>query len=293
MLRSMTGFGSAAGVVEDVEYSVELRSVNNRYFKPIMKLPESFSAVEPQIERILRGRLHRGTINVSVQMKLPEDQAAYRVNPSALSGYLEQLRTLDVRNNPMLRVDLASLLLLPGVCEPPRIEELQRKTCDGLMTLVTDALDALEEMRRREGKAIEDDLLANCGALERAIEHVTERAPQVVRDYQDRLIARVQELTNAAELRIDAETLAREVAIFAERSDVAEELSRSTTHVEHFRHGIQDDEPSGRKLEFIAQEMFREANTIASKANDSEIVALVVEMKTAIDRIKEQVQNVE
>ena len=293
MLRSMTGFGAAQGQAEGVEYAVEIRSVNNRYFKLALHLPEVWSAAEPEIEKLLRGRIHRGTVTLTVRMKVPDALGAHKVNTAALSSYVEQLKLLEVEANPTLRIDLAALLQLPGVCEPPPLGDLCRRT-QGLLTgLIAEAADQLVEMRRLEGRAVRDDLLDRGVAVSKALAVVAERSPQVVLEYHERLKARVQELTDAGKVDIDSDVLAREVAIFAERCDIAEEVSRLSSHVDHFRAAMDVPEPAGRKLDFIAQEMLREANTIASKANDAEVARTAVELKTAIDRIKEQVQNVE
>ncbi|MFB3891479.1 MAG: YicC/YloC family endoribonuclease [Phycisphaerae bacterium] len=293
MLRSMTGFGSAQGRVEGVEYAVEVRSVNNRYFKAVIKLPENWAKAESEVEKLLRAKVYRGTATLTVRMKIPDERAAYRVNTAALSNYLEQIRPVEIEANPMLRVDLGALLLLPGVCEPPELDELLARTTEGLMALIERAIDALVQMRQREGQLIKADLNAQCEQIEKSLLVAVARSPLVVKDYQQRLAARVAELTNAGQIDIDAEPLAREVAIFAERCDIAEEIARLTGHLKHFRAAMASPEPGGRKLDFLAQEMLREANTIGSKANDAETARAVVDMKTAIDRIKEQVQNVE
>ena len=293
MLLSMTGFGAAQGHCDGVEYSVEIRSVNHRYFKPAIKLPEVWSPAEAEIEKLLRRKLQRGSIALTVRMKISDAQAAHRVNTAALASYVDQLRELQAQGDPTLRTDLAGLLLLPGVCTPPPLDELREKTRDELMKLLDQAVDELLAMRAREGADIEKDLLAQCGLIAENLTTVTEWAPQVVKDYQQRLSTRVEELTRESRLEIDAEHLAREVAIFAERCDVNEELSRLAGHLGQFREVCgQQDEPVGRKLDFIAQEMLREVNTIGSKANDADIARAVVEMKAAVDRIKEQVQNV-
>ena len=291
MIHSMTGFGSASGQVDGVEYAVEIRSVNNRYFKISMKLPDSFSEAESEIEKLLRIRLERGSVTLSVRMKVADDQAAYRVNEAVVRRYLEQLRILETDGDPTLRIDLGTLLQLPGCCEPPPLAELVQRTKAGLMALISQALDALVEMRAREGEALRDDLLKNCDMLEENLRLAAERAPQVVADYQQRLAGRVKELVDEVKVRIDDEHLAREVAIFAERCDIAEEIARLTGHLDQFRSAVERDGAVGRKLDFIAQEMLREANTIGSKANDAEIARACVEIKTGIDRIKEQVQN--
>jgi len=293
MLRSMTGFGAAQGAVEGVQFSVEVRSVNNRYLKPVLKLPEYWSGLDSEVESVLRRHVGRGTVTLTVRVKLPEDQAAHRVNTAALSSYLDQLKVLEVDANPTMRIDLGSLLSLPGVCEPPPVEDLCERTKGGLLDLVGKALEALAAMRSREGQALGKELKAHCKVILKHVRAVGERAPNVVADYRDRLTARIRELIGAGTAGVEPESLAREVALFAERCDVTEELSRLKSHVEQFLAAADSPEPAGRKLDFLAQEMLREANTVASKANDVEIAHAAVEMKTAIDRIKEQVQNVE
>ncbi len=282
MLISMTGFGAAAGQVDGVEYAVEVRSVNNRYLKTVIKLPESWSHAEAEFEKLLRDTITRGTVTLAVRMRVCDEEAAYRVNTVALSNYIEQLKPLEMEANPMLRVDLGSIMLLPGVCEPPKMEEICERTRDGLMKLVNQAIAGLVGMRTSEGQAVLADLLANCDIIERNLAAISVRAPMVVKEYHEKLTTRVNELTAAARIEIDAESLAREVAIYAERCDIAEEISRLTGHLEQFRQATGDDRPAGRKLDFITQEMLREANTIASKSNDSEIAKAVVDINTAV-----------
>ncbi|MFW6133702.1 MAG: YicC/YloC family endoribonuclease [Planctomycetota bacterium] len=293
MVRSMTGFGAAAANVDGVEYTAEVRSVNNRYFKPTVRLPEGFAALEADVETHLRDRITRGTVSVTLRMKVPDAWAGYRVNTAALQNYLDQLKPLEVEADPSLRIDLGTLLQLPGVCEPPELDELVEQTREGVLELIDRATDALVEMRKTEGAALAADMLGHCDVIVEQLEAVGARAPFVVSDYRRRLADRVAELTAAGNVSVDSEQIAREVAVFAERSDIAEELSRLGGHVEQFREATKMKGPCGRKLEFIAQEMLREANTIASKSNDAEIARAVVEIKTAVDRIKEQAQNAE
>ena len=293
MLRSMTGYGSARGQDGGVAYDVEIRAVNHRYLKVVVRLPDVWAAAETEIEKRLRREIRRGSVTVSVRMKVSDDQAAYRVNGAALNRYVDQLRQLEVEANPTMRIDLAALLQLPGVCESPSYDDICEQTRDTLMAVVDEAVGDLVEMRQREGEALADDLLVNCEAVEESLAVVKERAGTVVVDYHARLQDRVAQLLEAAKLELDADSLAREVAVFAERCDVAEEVSRLTGHIEQFRLHAASGEAAGRKLDFIAQEMLREANTIGSKASDTEISRAVVDMKTAVDRIKEQVQNVE
>lgn len=293
MLRSMTGFGAAAGVVDEVEYSVEIKSVNNRYLKIQQRLPDGLSAMEPEIEKRLRAEITRGSVVISVRMKVSQAQAACQVNTDLLSQYLQQLRLAEADADPNLRIDLAGLLQLPGVCQPPSMDELAEKTSADLLGLVADALAGLGQMRQTEGQAIAEDLTACVAEIETSLAAVTELAKDMVQTYHDKLQLRVNELLARAQIKIDEESLAREVAIFADRSDINEELSRLGQHIAEFRKLLNADEPVGRKLDFIAQEMLREANTIGSKGAHAEIGRCVVNMKTAIDRIKEQAANVE
>ncbi len=293
MLKSMTGFGSATGRVEGVEYAVEIRSVNNRYAKISLRLPDSIQSLESRIEQTVREKVNRGSISLAVRMKLSDDQVSYHVNAAALSNYLDQLRPLEIEANPMFRLDIGSLLQLPGVCEPPPLEEIADKTSDGLLALIGQAIEEMIVMRTREGQALAADLLANVEKIESELKGIAARAPDVVKLYHEKLKARVDELVSQAKIRLDEETLAREVAIFAERSDIAEEISRLGTHVSEFRKLCQGEDAVGRKLDFMSQEMLREANTIASKGSDADIARAVVDIKTAIDRIKEQAANVE
>ncbi|MFP4053623.1 MAG: YicC/YloC family endoribonuclease [Phycisphaerae bacterium] len=293
MLRSMTGFGSATGSIGGVDYSVEVRSVNNRYFKPNIKLPDSWSGAEADIEQILRRRLSRGSVTLAVRMKVPDEQAACTIRIGVLESYAQQLKQIEAGGDPSMRIDLTGLLELPGVMEPPSMTEIIENTREGLFGLIDQAVENLLTMRQTEGEALKTDLLENCGVIERNLAIIAQRAPRVVDDYHEKLRLRVEELARQAKLNLDPDALSREVALFADRSDIAEEINRLTGHVDQFRESTDSPEPAGRKLDFIAQEMLREANTIASKANDAEIGRLVVEIKTAIDRIKEQVQNAE
>ncbi len=292
MLQSMTGYGSAEGRADSVHYVVEIRSVNHRYFRLYCRLPEGFTAAEAHMESLLRERLVRGSITISVKLKVPQDQSACSVNIEALSAYIEQLRSLEIDANPTLRIDLGAMLQLPGVCNPPRMEDICSGTLEELLAMVEQAVGKVERMRIDEGRNLLKELLDYCKTIEDGAARIADRAPQVVRQYRARLEKTLQELVPAERIEIDQDVLAREVVIFAERSDITEELTRMNSHLEQFRRAMKETGPVGRKLDFIAQEMHREANTVQAKANDAEISQIVIEVKTAIDRIKEQVQNV-
>lgn len=290
MLRSMTGFGNAQVAISGIQYAIEVRSVNGRYLKTSIKLPEMWAYAETQIDKILRDRLFRGTVNFSLRMRMSDEAAAYSVNQAALRRYADQARAALP---PGTNFEAGSLLLLPGVCVPPAADEIAEQQWPALEKAIHQAVDRLLEMRRLEGQALFEDLMRHCGAVEAELEGIAARKGTVVEEYHRRLLARVQELVNAASIRVNEQDLIREVAVFAERSDVSEEIARLRGHMEQFRRVCREEDQGGRKLDFISQEMLREANTIGSKANDAQIARSIVEIKGSIDRIKEQVQNAE
>ncbi len=286
----MTGFGGAQTRIDGTDYSVEIRSVNGRYFKANLRLPELWSNLDAELEKLLREKLSRGTIALSLRTRSAAETAAYTVNAAALRQYVDQARAAIGQNASL---DIGTLLNLPGVCEAPSNEDIRERQQPQLLAMIAQAIEQLLEFRRREGKALEADLSSHVGAVRAQLELIAARKQRVVEGYQQRLLARVQELTRAAALAINEADLLREVSLFAERSDISEEVARLKSHLDQFDRAAAQEDQAGRKLDFIAQEMHREASTIAAKANDVEISLAIVEIKSSIDRIKEQVQNVE
>jgi uncharacterized protein (TIGR00255 family) len=293
MIVSMTGFGDATRESGGTHYAVEVRSLNNRFFKSTIKLPDNVSGLEPELESMLRESLGRGSITFILKMRSDSAEAAYHINTHALKSYLEQLQQVKGIDR-MVQIDLAALVQLPGVCQEPRDEtdEIARHG-PVIRELAKLAIIKLDAMRRREGEALFNDLMKHVKVISASLKEIESRAPFVIDDYHKRLSQRVNQLLAKAELQLNQNDLIREVAVFAERADVAEEIQRLTTHLESFEESCRTAEHAGRKLDFIAQEMLREANTIASKANDATIARHIVEIKGSIDRLKEQVQNVE
>ena len=293
MIVSMTGFGDATGERDGTHYSVEIRSLNNRFFKAVIKLPENVSGLEPELESMLREALGRGSITYILKMRLDSAEAAYHINTPALKAYLDQLQAIKGLDR-FVQIDLASLVQLPGVCQEPRDEtdEIARHG-PAVRELTVQAIGKLDAMRRKEGEALFAELMRHVNLIASNLKEIQTRAPFVIDDYHRRLSQRVNQLVAKAELEVSQVDLIKEIAVFAERADIAEEIQRLTTHLEAFEQSCRTGEHAGRKLDFIAQEMLREANTIASKANDAQIARHIVEIKGAIDRLKEQVQNVE
>jgi len=293
MIHSMTGFGEARLDQDGHAYHVELRSVNNRYFKASVRVPDEFAFIEAQLEQQLRAKLTRGSMTLRLHLRDLSAAAAQDINTAAMTHYVEQLRAIEPAESNFT-IDLAALTQLPGVCQPREFTEQQRQRCVAVIEQLTEqAIERLVEMRAVEGRALAEDLERHCKVTREHVGLIEQHAPGVIETYRDRLEARVKQLLSGSNVKFTRDDLLREVAIFAERSDVSEELSRLQSHLEQFHTAVAGDEPSGRKLEFIAQEMLREANTIGSKAGDAEIARHVIEIKGAIDRIKEQVQNVE
>jgi uncharacterized protein (TIGR00255 family) len=293
MIRSMTGFGVAAEEVQGARYVVELRSLNSKYFKALIRLPDELQGLEAEIEPALGRKLTRGSVVLTVRYSDTSASAAAEINASALQRYVEQLRTIVPGDGSGL--DLAALLHLPGVVMAGTGEELLDRARPILTKLVEEACQRVLAMRTREGKVLHDELHKHRLQIASRLKIIADRAPKVIDIYRARLKERMDSLLAEYASGIREEDLIREVAVYAERSDITEEVTRLQGHLDQFGEIIDADNgrPLGRTLDFLSQEMLREANTIASKCLDVEISREIVEIKGDIDRIKEQVQNVE
>ncbi len=294
MIQSMTGYGVVEHVEEDVSYVLEIRGVNHRYLKVSIKVPDRWQFLEGAIERVLRDRLSRGSVACVLRVRSENDLGPCSINTAVLQSYVDRLAKVQVPAGAQATIDFGSVLLIPGVTELPETDDETRQRQKALVeTLTARLVDALIKMRREEGKALREALLESCGVIQGRLSGVAQRAPLVVGEYHERLKTRVAQLMAAGGFELQEEGLMREVAIFAERCDISEEVTRLHSHLDQFLELCDREEPVGRTLEFLAQEMLREANTIASKSNDAVIARHVVEIKGLIDRLKEQVQNVE
>ncbi|HMN96542.1 MAG TPA: YicC family protein [Phycisphaerales bacterium] len=295
----MTGFGTSAADVEGTHYSVELRSINNKFFKATIRLPEELSVLEPELESMLARRLTRGSVTLTARYSDTSAAAAAAINTAALDRYLQQLLgspgLAKGLGHDAVRVDLGALLALPGVVVADTGEARVESARPALLRLAEEACDRLVAMRAREGRSLHEALHTLGDGIAGRLTEIAEAAPRVVEQYQERLRVRINALLAESGTLVRDEDLLREVAVYAERSDVAEEIVRLQSHLGQFRQIIDDPggEPAGRTLDFLAQEMLREANTIGSKSSDAGISRRIVEIKGAIDRIKEQAANVE
>ena len=292
MLLSMTGFGEARAQDERLGVTVELRTVNNRHLKLNARISEPYGSLEPELERLVREHVRRGTVQLNLRVERPRQAEDYRLNLVALKSYRDQVSTLIAfGSDPSIYV---GLLQLPGVVES-RTSSVEDPSADwpALSKVVAEALVKLQLSRAEEGRAMSGELLALGKTVAEHLGQVAARGPEGVRSYQARLIERVQALVEGRGVSIEPKDLIREVAILAERADIAEEVLRLRAHLAQYVEVIHEPESAGRKLEFVVQEMGREVNTIGSKANDTEISRGVVEMKGALEKIRELIQNVE
>ena len=294
MINSMTGYGEAQGEGNGVSYVVAIKTVNNRYFKSVVKLPELVAFMEEDIEKLLRENLGRGTVNYVLRLKDASADALFAIDQTALKAIVEKLNDAGTSAGIRGTIDISNLLSLPGIIRPALPDaEKTGQVRDVILGISREALGQVKKMRAVEGGFLEADLKERCRAMRQDLEHIHARRAVVVKEYAVKLKKRVDELLAHAELKLDEEILVREVAIFADRSDISEEISRLDSHLQQFAQCCRGNDQAGRRLDFISQEMLREANTIASKASDTEITRLVVDIKCQVDRIKEQVQNIE
>ncbi len=294
MLLSMTGFGEARSHTDSLTVAVEVRCINSRYVKISTRMTEGFAVLEARVESAVRKRVRRGTIQVNVRVDRLHAPDDYRVNAEVLKAYRSQLEAVARLLGSEETVRLESLLMLPGVVSEDADHDADAEQhWPAIEQTLNTALTQLDRMRSEEGRAMAADLRANCLAASASLAEVERRAPLVIENYRERLRERLSKSLAGHNVSIDVSELLREVSLFADRSDISEEMVRLRSHLEQFLATMEEPESSGRKLEFLTQEMVRESNTIGSKANDVEIARYVIEIKTAIERIREMIQNVE
>lgn len=292
----MTGYGEARYQGEQLSLSVELRALNNRYLKVSLRAPDPYHLLEAEFEKLIRRNVKRGTIQVHLRCDRQSAASDFRLNAVALTSYLKQIgevsKQLGLADNGQSL--LGQVLMLPGVV--PEAAGRTHQLHDDWPVIekaLQQAIDQLQTMRKDEGNAMAQELLHLRDHIGKHLDVIRKLIPQVVTTFRDRLHERVKTLLSEHDVQIDRNDLIREVSIFAERSDIAEEVTRLATHLQHFQEIMNEDESPGRKLEFLTQEMGRETNTIGSKASDVEISKQVVEIKGTLEKIRELIQNVE
>jgi uncharacterized protein (TIGR00255 family) len=290
----MTGFGDASGNDGSTVYSVEVRSVNNKFLKTSVRVPERLQSLEPELEQMIRSSIARGSVVLTISVSEQNEKAAFTVNQGALRSYAQQIA--DAKGCSIEEIGVEQLMNLPGVLQPPGDEESRLQSArKALRPLVELALEHLVSMRTREGSALKSDLSSHLEYIDVRLKEIEKLAPNVTSDYEKRLKSRMESLMSEFDVQADAAEVVREIAVYAEKTDIAEEIARLSEHLVHFSELLknEDERPIGRTMDFLAQELLREANTIASKSPDAAMSRLIVEIKGAIDRIKEQVQNAE
>lgn len=297
MIRSMTGYSRVEGGAGEFTLSVSLRATNHRFLDPQLRLPPSLETLEPLVRRLLKEYVTRGHVEITVGVAGAEG-SELTIDPNLLAAYLKGYQVLKEKFGGGAEPDLVAMLRVPGMVATggeltsEKLDQIRRAT----ESVVREALEKLNEMRAREGESLERDLqsrLKHLEALSSDVSRLAEKAPQF---YRQRLEGRIRDLVGGAEL--DSGRLAQEVAYLASRSDVAEELTRFQSHLDQIRHLLQDTSELGKKLDFLLQEMNREANTLLSKTTDVpevglEITRQAIEMKTEIEKLREQAQNIE
>jgi uncharacterized protein (TIGR00255 family) len=291
---SMTGFGAARWETDAISVAVEIRSLNHRYFKLQLRASEPYHLLEPEIEQLVRQFVHRGTVQVQLDVLRRPRKSDYLINETALRSYYEQLsklyRELGLSGEP----ELEDLLALPGVAQSfeSRLPS-PREDWPTIQPVLEQALVRLQESRQQEGANLAQELRRLESEVRRQVQLVRQCSERLVDRYRQRLYQRVQQFLADHSISVEPADLLREVAIFAERADIGEEIVRMESHLDQFLRTLEEPQSPGRKLDFLCQEMFRETNTIGAKSQDAAIDEAVVEIKTLVEKIRELVQNVE
>ncbi len=297
MIKSMTGFGQSELKDDEKTIIVELRSVNNKYLKINLRIPDLLSSTEDKIEKLLKKELVRGTINLSIEYKACDQVLKCVINKDILRDYHNIISEAREEISIQQDVTLDNLISLPGVLEFKK-ESGNGKAEDDefwpeLEQLIKLSINDLKKMREAEGQNLRIEIDKWKDKISVLLDKIEAMAPEVVLEYSSRIQDRISTLLAGSDSKIEKNDLNKEIAIFADKCDISEELGRLRSHILLFDNVMDNEEPNGRKLEFIVQEMFREANTIASKANNSDIIKDVISIKTEIERMKEQILNLE
>jgi len=293
MPKSMTGCGAGVATAGENTCRVELRAVNNRSFKFSLRTREGLLGLESRAEALVRGRVGRGTVHMILEITGPGAVVTRRLDRVQLAAYLDEVEAFCSSRGLAVPCDVDPLLGLPGItCEVPADAAGAESAWPLVAEATGRALDALERMRLAEGASLAVDMRGICGEISVLVAGVRDRVPQAVERQRARLLERVESLLADRGVNLSEADLAREIALIADRTDIAEELVRLESHVGQFVRYL-EEASAGRQLDFLAQELAREANTVASKSADVDIARAVVELKTRVERLREQVQNLE
>lgn len=292
MIKSMTGFGRVQQTVNQMSVTVEIKSVNHRYFEFSARVPRGYGFLEEKLKTFFNKGISRGKVDCFVQIENLEDEdVTVDVNHSLAKGYVDALHEIADRYNLRNDISLATLSRYSDIFVIHKNEADEEKIWEAVKVAAEGALERFIEMRAKEGERLFADLNSKADTILDCVAFVEERSPQTVREYNEKLKAKITEVLQ--DKQIDEQRILTEAAIFAEKIAVDEETVRLRSHIQQFREFLNTDEPIGRKMDFLVQEMNREANTIASKAQDIEIAKKVIIIKSEIEKIREQIQNIE
>ncbi len=292
MIKSMTGYGRARALLHKRDITVEVRSVNNRYLDCTVKLPRMYSFAEDSIRKHVQQAISRGKVDVWITVDASAaDVATVQVNRDLAQGYAAALRELAELCGSEPNVTAEQLARMPDVLSVTKADEDLDTVTEDLCQVLDEALEAHRAMRAVEGEKLMQDIGSRLTTIETLTGQVERRSPECVSEYRQKLTARMQEVLQSS--AIDPQRILMEAAIYADKIAVAEETVRLRSHVAQLRQMLLSDEPMGRKMDFLIQEINREANTTGSKCNDVEIAQVVVDLKAEVEKIREQVQNVE
>ena len=293
-MKSMTGFGRGSATGADFTVSVEIKTVNNRYLDLHLRLSQELSPLEMTIRKLVSGRLSRGRVDLNVSFER-SGTTTYEINRPLIAGYIQALREIRKKFDLAGDVDLSTLTRLPGALSTAR-DGLDETTSAGIERAVNEALDDLEQMRESEGAALAAEMRVRLSKIEAEVPLIEGAAEGLVDAYRQRLQKRISELVargGSQTVELDAGRLAQEVAYLADRSDISEELVRLRSHLEQFRATLEGPGEIGKRLDFLLQELNREANTVLSKSNEVSIKDAGLAIKAEVEKLREQVQNVE
>ena len=292
MIKSMTGYGGAKGLSGRTEISVELRSVNNRYLDVSVRLPRVYTAAEDSIKSAVGRVVSRGKVDVYINLDLSKAQdTVIRLNEPLAKAYVEALDTLSQSFGIPNDVSSTFLARLPDILVAEKAEEDRDQLFADILSILEEALSGYTAMREKEGDKLRADILSRLDVLEDLVAKVEERSPITLKEYREKLTQKMNEVLASTE--VDPQRILTEAAIFADKIAVDEETVRLRSHIDQVRSLMDAEEPVGRKLDFLVQEMNREANTIGSKGSDIEIARKVIDIKAEVEKIREQIQNIE
>lgn len=292
MIKSMTGFGREQGVVEGYEIQVEIRSVNHRYFEYSSRLPRSFSYLDEKLKSFVSERVSRGKVEVSVTISKTEGvEAEIEVNQEIASGYVNALRYANIKLGLNDDLSLSDITRFPDVFKIQKVQDDEEIVWKAVKQICFEALNRFINMRETEGQKMYEDISSRLDFIEEKTNEIEKISPLISENYKNRLYSKIKETLEDRD--IDEQRVLTEVAIFSDKIAVDEETVRLHSHVSQLRELINSSEPVGRKLDFLVQELNREVNTIGSKAQDLSVTKTVVELKSEIEKIREQIQNIE